>query len=328
MTSNYIKKFFKIFFSIIFFYIIIAFSTYTISAIFLVKNKILNYKILVNYQRNFYNQLGFRKIWQTQKDCIDFDVDLIFKPKNGKCFFENPEFKTELNFNDEGRKTGNNLIGYNKNIAVIGDSFAMGWGVNDQQTFAALIEKDTKIKTYNLGVSGYATERSLIRLKKSNLLNKIDTVIIQYCPNDFGENQSHSNKKTLRDKEKAYEMILTEKLSFFKRLRKAIRYSFIIPFEVLNFERDQIGWKGHDVLFEEILKKYSFLSSKKIIVISMNGPGINFYNFPNNISPQFSNLRYLNIKYNEDDFFSVDGHLNEKGHKKVAKILSNYIKNN
>ena len=60
----------------------------------------------------------------------------------------------------------------------------------------------------------------------------------------------------------------------------------------------------------------------------MNGPGINFYNFPDNISPQFSNLRYLNIKYNEDDFFSVDGHLNVKGHKKVAKILSNYIKNN
>ena len=110
MVSNFLKKFIKISFSIFFIYFIIVFSTYTISAIFLVKGKVLNQKILINYQRNFYHQIGFRKIWQSQKDCVEFDKDLIFVPKIGKCIFNNPEFLTELNFTEQGRKTGNKLI--------------------------------------------------------------------------------------------------------------------------------------------------------------------------------------------------------------------------
>ena len=323
MINNYIKKFFKFFFYTLFVYIIITFSTYTISAIFLVKNKILNYKILINYQRKFYNQLGFRKIWQTQEDCVEFDEDLIYIPKIGKCFFNNPEFKTELNFSDNGRETGNDLVGNNKGIAVIGDSMAMGWGVNDNQTFAALLEKEAKIKVYNLAVSSYATERSLIRLKKSNLLDKIDTVIIQYCPNDYGENLLHSQKKELNTSQKKYETMLSEQMSTLKVLRKIFRYSLIIPFEAITFKKDQLSWIGHDVLFEEIIKKYDFLKDKKIIVIALNYPGVNFYDFPNSTSNQIPNLRYLDIKYEDDDFFPLDGHINKKGHEKIAKILSN-----
>ena len=129
MIFQLTKKFFKYFLYIIFSYFIIAFSTYTISAIFLVKDKILNYKVLINYQRNFYHQLGFRKIWQAQSECVDYDKELIYVPRIGKCLFKNPEFTTELNFTKEGRQTGNNLISDSKGVAVIGDSMAMGWGV-------------------------------------------------------------------------------------------------------------------------------------------------------------------------------------------------------
>jgi hypothetical protein len=125
---NFLRK--KIFnttvfiFIFFFIYIISAFSLYIFSAILLMNNKISNVKIIKNYQINFYNQLGYRKIWQTQKECVEFDEDLIFKPKNGKCFFNNPEFFTELNFDSSGRVSGNNFDNNDKGIAVIGDSHA------------------------------------------------------------------------------------------------------------------------------------------------------------------------------------------------------------
>lgn len=328
MLYNLIKKFFKYFLYIIFIYFIVAFSTYTISAIFLVKDKILNYKVLINYQRNFYHQLGFRKIWQAQNECVGYDEELIYVPKIGKCLFKNPEFTTELNFTKEGRVSGNNIINDSKGkgIAVIGDSMAMGWGVNDNQTFASLLEKEINVKVYNLAVSSYATERSILRLKKSNLLNKIDTIIIQYCPNDYGENLAHNSKKESDNSKEKYEKIFVKEQSFLRGLRKIARYSFKIPFEVITFKRDQLSWKGHDTLFEEIISKYDFLKDKKIIVMSMNYQGGNFNDFPNNISLKLSNLRYLDINYEDEDFFPLDMHLNDKGHKKIAKILSKTLK--
>ena len=326
MLYRLIKNFFKYFLYIIFIYFIIAFSTYTISAIFLVKNKILNYKVLINYQRNFYHQLGFRKIWQAQSECVDYDEELIYVPKTGKCLFKNPEFTTELNFTKEGRTSGNNLISDLKGVAVIGDSMAMGWGVNDNQTFASILEKEINVKIYNLAVSSYATERSILRLKKSNLLNRIDTIIIQYCPNDYGENLTHTNKKQFNISKDKYEKIFVKEQSFLRGLRKIARYSFKIPFEVMTFKKDQLSWKGHDTLFEEIISKYDFLKDKKIIVMSMNYQGGNFNDFPNNTSLKHPNLRYLDITYENEDSFPLDMHLNKEGHKKIAKILSKTFK--
>jgi lysophospholipase L1-like esterase len=286
-------------------------------------NKISNVKIIKNYQINFYNQLGYRKIWQTQKECVEFDEDLIFKPKNGKCFFNNPEFFTELNFDSSGRVSGNNFDNNDKGIAVIGDSHAMGWGVNDNETFSSLLEKKINRRVYNLAVSGYATERELIRLEKSNLLSKIDTIIIQYCNNDYHENLASNNKKNRTDIK--FDELLSEKMSFFKRFRKAIRYSLVIPFEVINEKKDKLDWSYHENGFNEVLKKYSFLKDKKIIVIYSNGIGFNFYNFPDGYSKQFSNMKYLNINYDDKDFFILDGHLNSLGHKKISDILYSNI---
>lgn len=309
-------------FVIFFIYLLSAFSLYIFSAALLMNNKIINVKIIKNYQVNFYNQLGYRKIWQTQKDCVEFDEDLIFKPKTGKCFFSNPEFFTELNFDSNGRISGNNFDNNNnKSIAVIGDSHAMGWGVNDNETFSSLLEKKINRKVYNLAVSGYATERELKRLEKSNLLTKIDTIVIQYCNNDYHENLASLTDVKNKENNIKFGELISEKMSFFKRFRKAIRYSLIIPFEVINDKESKLDWSHHENEFNKVLKKYSFLKDKKIIVIYSNGIGLNFYNFPEGYSKQFSNIKYLNINYEDKDFFPLDGHINSFGHKKISDIL-------
>ncbi|MFP5462523.1 MAG: CidA/LrgA family protein, partial [Gammaproteobacteria bacterium] len=44
-------------------------------------------------------------------------------------------------------------------IVVIGDSHAMGWGANDEETFAAQLQALSGRPVYNLGVASYGTAR-------------------------------------------------------------------------------------------------------------------------------------------------------------------------
>jgi len=202
----------------------------------------------------------------------------------------------------------------------------MGWGVNDDETFAALLERKLGKKVYNLAVSGFATKRELERLRISNLLEKVDIIIIQYSNNDYHENLSSINKiNSVEENKKKFSQIASTEMSFFERLQKGIRYSFTIPFHLIKNKKNNLDWYEHEESFYAIIKEYNVLNKKKLIVIYSNGLDQNFKNFPDKISAKFPNLQYINIPYSKDDFFLVDGHLNIKGHKKVADILYKLI---
>ena len=293
-------KIIYIFFITIFFYFVIVVFLYLFSSILLINKKIINFPLILDYQKNFYHQLGYRKIWQTQKECVEFDSNLIFRPAIGKCIFKNIEFSTELNFNMNGRVTKNNLIENKNGIAILGDSHAMGWGVNDEETFAALLEKKINKKVYNLAVSGYATKRELERLRTSNLIEKIDTIIIQYCNNDYHENLLSVNRVDLiNENNKKFLQLTSSEISFVERFRKGIRYSLTIPFHLIKDKKNQLDWYQHEEFFNAIVKEYGFLEKKRIIVIYSNGADQNFYNFPNKMSDKIANLEYINIFYNK-----------------------------
>ena len=70
---------------------------------------------------------------------IEFDKDLIFIPKETSCEFKNFEYNTVLTFDKYGRYS-NHPLENGPGIAVLGDSHAMGWGVNDNETFSAILE--------------------------------------------------------------------------------------------------------------------------------------------------------------------------------------------
>lgn len=324
------SKFFKFFFYSCFFYIFLSLLIYLISAFFLIGNKVINYKIILDFQRNFYHQIGFRNIWNSQIDCIEFDKNLIYIPKKGNCNFNNVEFSTLLNFNEEGRSNNNLSLNVEKKdaIALIGDSFSMGWGVNDNETFSSILEKKINRKIYNLGVASYATEREIIRLKEFKYLDDVSTIIIQYCDNDYGENFFYKKNNLNNNSISKFEEIFTNKLSIYEKFRKIIRYSIVIPLEVLFLKKNnKIDWKVHEELFENILQNYSFLKDKNIIVIYTNSFGKKFFNFPNALSKKIYNLTYINIDYEENDFYILDGHLNKKGHEKIASKLAAYLEN-
>ena len=126
------------------------------------------------------SQFGFVDIWQNKTECISYDEKLIYVPKIGSCRHKNAEFDTILNFEKNGRFMPE-IINNNENpIIVIGDSHAMGWGVNDDETFSYILQNILKRQVYNLAVSSYGTVREIIRLNKTNLLSNSNILIIQY----------------------------------------------------------------------------------------------------------------------------------------------------
>ena len=153
-----------------------------------------NLEPFVSSQRLYYfgrHLGGYRNIWQYQTDCVEVDDKMIYQPKMGVCNFENIEFKTRLTFGSNGRETSFGFDSEIPAIAVLGDSHAMGWGVNDDETFSAQLQKLTNRRVLNLAVSSYATERELGRLFMLVKANNIDTVIIQYCDNDLAANLAY-----------------------------------------------------------------------------------------------------------------------------------------
>lgn len=150
-------------------------GVYVVSSLLLTKGIVLRPKLLRDFQMDFYNDRGYRKIWQMQKDCIRADDRLIYIPRLGSCHFTNAEFDTTLHFDHEGRVRNSMPKQHSEiGIAVLGDSYAMGWGVNDRETFANVLQEELKRPVYNLAVSSYGTVRELLRLQQSGLIDKVE----------------------------------------------------------------------------------------------------------------------------------------------------------
>ena len=302
-------------------YILVFFLLYIISGFLLIQNITTDIKLITEYQRNFYLYGGLRNIWQSREECVEFDKDLVFIPKNTSCNFKNIEFDTTVTFDEFGRHS-NHPKSNKKGIAVIGDSHAMGWGMNDDETFSYLLEKKIQRPVYNLAVSGYGTIRELIRLEKSNLLDKVDTIIIQYCYNDVGENLGFRKNSNEVATKKFDMMVSGEPMSNYKKFRKAVRYSATIPIDIITKKNQSLDFEGHKIVLLDLLKKYPSLNDKKIIIFYVNGFNMKFFNFPKGKSEIMDNVYFLDMNIGEEYFFKIDGHLSSYGHSFVADELS------
>ena len=122
----------------------------------------------------------------------------------------------------------------------------------------------------------------------------------------------------------------TSKMSYWKLLRKIIRYSFKIPFEIILKKNKNMDFAHHEKAFIKVLEKYPLIHDKKIIVFYVNGNEMKFKNFPEGKHHKFKNLKFLNLNLDKSprNFFPIDGHLNSTGHKKIALELDKYLKKN
>lgn len=327
--KNFIGKIFILIILFLFFNFLIFFFSY----VSLINNKVFDQSLINSIQRNLYFG-GLRNIYQSNINCIKFDEDLLYVSKDGICNFKNIEFNTKLSFMNGIRNNQNKLgeLSTKTGIAILGDSFTMGWGVNDNETYSSILERLLNKKVYNLGVSSYGTVREIKKFKKSDIFDKVDTIIIQYDPNDFKENlESDINKKyTLQDFQKLLdsEPTLKKKISFFLRqYKKTFRtiYRDIIKNFFPQKFITKIDFNDHYKVIQKIIYDNLDYKNKKILIMFPENLNFIYYNYEK--SSEYLSLLKLDMKENKENFFIIDDHWTKIGHQTVAnelyKILSN-----
>ena len=76
-----------------------------------------------------------------------------------------------------------------RRIVVLGDSIVWGYGVEDDEVFTSVLEReDAGLEWINLGVSGYGTDQESLLLEREGMRYKPDIVLAEVCENDFDEN--------------------------------------------------------------------------------------------------------------------------------------------
>ncbi len=108
-----------------------------------------------------------------------------------------PEYRINIRTNSKGIRSDCE-ISYEKprgvkRIVVLGDSFAMGYGVSLEDTFLrkmreGLESKGKKVEIVNMAVSGFGNAEELIKLKNEGVLYEPDLVILAFHYTDFADN--------------------------------------------------------------------------------------------------------------------------------------------
>jgi lysophospholipase L1-like esterase len=129
-----------------------------------------------------------RKIIQFEPAFARYDPGLFYTLRPGQFTFANREFRTEYRVNSLGVRDDEDSL-HGPDIVVLGDSYAMGWGVEQDETFPKVLGRKLGKKVLNAAVSSYGGSRELMLLDRVDLA-RAKTLVIQHCGNDFDEEQA------------------------------------------------------------------------------------------------------------------------------------------
>lgn len=128
-----------------------------------------------------------RAYLQMQPGAMRWDPGLGYTLAPGEFRFRSTEFDTRYRVNSAGLRDTETALD-RPQVIVLGDSFAMGWGVEQAEAFPQQLARLTGRRVLNAGIASYGTAREL------RLLARLDTsatewVVLQFCNNDFFENR-------------------------------------------------------------------------------------------------------------------------------------------
>jgi len=240
-------------------------------------------------------------------------------------------------------------------IILLGDSITFGHGVEQDETFAQILENDLSskgIEVYNLGVVGYGLkEYNWLYDKYSKEFKHELVILVLYEGNDFQESCNLIDRaEFVADERKGFGFIKDS-------LKRSYIFRFLYPLtkNVINLgdtaitskqfymvdESEEI--KNCNEIFKEELNKLKSKvvgNNKDLIVlifpskatfIKSKDPNID-YKKRLNILLNFCSeldLNCINFKDYIDDMSKIymkdSGHPNKEGHIEIAKLLYNYI---
>ncbi|MEW5736780.1 MAG: hypothetical protein AB1921_18190 [Thermodesulfobacteriota bacterium] len=274
--------------------------------------------------------------------CSRYDPEITYTLRPGSCVFTNPEFETRVSVNSLGVRDSEASLAAPQ-VAVLGDSQAMGWGVGDGETFARVLEKETGLRVLDAAVSSYGTVREMMMLSRINR-NDLEAVVLQYADNDLWENERFlENGKVLpvMDREE-YDRTVEEgahppRYRFGDYLKMAL---------LMAASRDRIRentpfWPSVGECagkFLDVLSSFSgLLAGRDLIVLELNETGTRTGFAPalrdalknrGEIAPgcRVIVLDTETLLDPESDYYPLDGHLNRAGHQKLGRALARILK--
>ena len=300
-------------------------------------------KFLLPVMRHYYD-MHDRKIIQFDSQYAHYDPELFYLLNEGEFYFENREFNNAYRINSAGLRDNESSLD-NPEIIILGDSYAMGWGVEQQETFAHLMEQMSGKKVLNAAVSSYGTVRELKVLDRLDL-DSVKYVFIQYCSNDYPENKNyydHGNEIQISNKTK-FDSILFEHIENRKYypLKHVISISKIIGRRLRSelfsseekeidahavFEREMLinALKSNaqtNVTFQLVLFNLSGRNSQTSVIDQTLAQMIQRDSVLQNMD---FHVTALDDQLNEKDYYILDEHINKHGHRKIAAELIKYI---
>ena len=272
--------------------------------------------------------------------------------KNYKSSHSSRCFDVNYEFNNIGARDENDYFTNDpeKSIILIGDSFAEGYGVNLENTFAKIVEKRIGKKVLNFGISGSDPKLQIEKFIHDGSNFNFNELIYFFLPsNDYLTNSEKKSKKT--DDEKNYSLkfyLIKVKYDIANFLaRFTYSYNFLRSAAYLldinfsnNFENLSYFYKNRenvDYTFNYINKIVSYKDVKSYIVIIPIIHDINIYqknkvNYKKlywykqinklanvNNSKIIDLMDFIDFKKKSKYFHSCDGHWSEYGNRFAVK---------
>lgn len=300
--------------------------------------------------KSVYSQIHKSLQYDTSLSRFDADLGYLYKPNIQAAIFENWEFGPHTYKTNSLGLRDDETSAQNPVVIALGDSYTSGWGVGQNETYANKLEQLSGVKVLNAGVSSYGTVREGL------LLNRIPhdsckLLIIQYCVNDFLENQYWSdsllagghfkptfNQENYRKTQiqnaagtiyvpfkyssEVCKMVLRYLFLPPDRFNSAIRDRTDAPLEHLSYFFNSIQlirrhYKGNILVFNASNSKRintDFIEEARRYGLKNSADNLYFLNTANALGPK--------------DKYVIDGHYTASGHWKVAMQLHEFIKKN
>lgn len=319
-----------------FFSLVLIMEVGIYATFYLVKNQQVKFPSIIQFSQNIYFQY-LRNIPSFQMGLGKYDPDLFYTLQLGNAVNANLEFSNHYQVNSQGTRDDETSLDFPE-IIMLGDSHTMGWGVEQEETFANLLERKAKKKVLNTGIVSYGTAREFLMFKKIKT-DSCKTIVWQYCSNDIRENKSFiENGNQLKiSSEEEYQF------KYKRNFLQANYYPFKYCFETLGhqFRRARHRQKFRDLPKVELPKQIDyFFSIIKLLQADFTGEIIifNLESFETTDEYYLAFQKYIAEHHLEkiqlidfstilkkENYFIIDGHINVSGHQKVSKAIFSKI---
>ncbi len=305
--------------------------------------------LLPSFRQYYVN--NYRKVIQVESDCSEFDDRFFYRlRRNVQSNFSNIEFSTLIETNSAGLRDDEASL-VQPDVICIGDSYTMGWGVQQQETFPQRLERLGRIKVLNAGMSSFGTVREMRKLQTLDTSN-CKWIVLQYCDNDMEETKpfidNHFNLKT--SSRGTYDSLVKRYewnrvyypgktfLSVDNYLLRGFAKRYAKNDSMVEVGNLKVSMSETVRLFAETLSYFNMPdSTRRMIVLYANEKEIPDERFTNGLRQLFqsspyqekfaSRVFFLNTSslLTNSDRFKLDDHYTKSGHEKIAIAIKKII---